>query len=145
MRITGYGNHHFFYVEGGNIFHVTEVLEIGFHVFNPVNSKRNYGDEKLTSIYEGGLGYEPSDKVFIGANIVHEEGQPINVITGFQYSFAKKIFFRGGISTEVPQVFVGFGLRWKSFRADIVFIHHPQLGISPALLLIFEKDKIKEE
>ena len=138
MRIAGYGNDGVINFELGTIWHVTDKFHTGIHVFNPVGGKfGKSGDEKLAAVYKAGFGYEVSEKVFLNAEVIKEEDKPVNIQAGLQYNFAKKFFVRTGISTEAVFYYLGAGLSWKNMRVDLNASYHPQLGITPGLLLIF--------
>ncbi|MEO8961819.1 MAG: hypothetical protein ABI325_08060 [Ginsengibacter sp.] len=93
-------------------------------------------NEKLSSNYKFGLGYEASERFLISAEIVKQEDMPINVNAGVQYNFDKQFFARFGIATETESPYAGAGVSWSNFRIDISASYHPQLGVSPGLMLI---------
>ena len=99
--------------------------------------------EKLASVYTFGIGYEASEKFFISTEIIKEEDQPVNVNTGMQYKFLPQLLARIGMSAAVSTGWMGFGFLWKSLRLDVAAAYHPQLGITPGLLLLY-KFKTKE-
>ena len=145
LRIAGYGKDVLFNFEAGAILHISERVYAGLHIFNPTGSKFGKNHlEKLSSAYSAGVGYEASEKVFISAEIIKEEDKPVNINTGLQYVFAKKLFARIGLYTEAAHLYFGIGLKWTVFRVDITGSYHPQLGLTPGLLLVFE-GKRKEE
>ncbi|MES2850756.1 MAG: hypothetical protein V4685_16980, partial [Bacteroidota bacterium] len=123
--------------EIGALVHLTDKLNAGLHVYNPVGGKFSKTDEKLTSAYKVGLGYDASEKFFISAELVKEEDFPVNMNAGFQYQFAKQFFARGGISSANSVAYGGLGLSWSNLRLDISASYHQQLGVSPGLLLIY--------
>ena len=138
IRIAGYGNDAAISFELGTILHLTDKLHAGIHVNNPVGGKFGKDQqEKLSSVYTIGIGYEASDKFFVSTEIIKEEDQPVNVNAGFQYKFLPQLLTRIGISTATSTGWMGIGLSWKSFRVDITAAYHPQLGITPGLLLLF--------
>lgn len=122
--------------EIGLISHLTDKVSAGIHVYNPIGGKFSKTDEKLTSAYKFGLGYDASDKFFISAEAVKEEDFPLNVNAGVQYRFMKQLFARAGIASATSLAYGGVGLAWNNLRLDISGSYHPQLGWSPGLLLI---------
>lgn len=145
FRIPVYGNSSAINFELGAIAHLTDKISAGIHVYNPVGGKlSNTEDEKLGSVYTFGIAYEPSDKFFVTTKIIKDEGQPVNVDAGFEYSFMKQFFVRGGISTEVASSFLGAGVGFKSFRLDVTASYHQQLGFTPGLLLIVNFNEKKD-
>lgn len=137
FRIPAYGNSSAVNFELSAIAHLSEKLHAGIHAYNPVGGKLSKTDnEKLSSIYKFGIGYEASDKFFVSTEIIKEEDQPVNVDVGVQYNFMKQFFVRAGTSTETTNSYVGAGISWKNFRLDISGSYHQQLGFTPGLMLI---------
>jgi len=142
IQASGYGNSSAVNFEIGTVFHLTDKLNAGVHAYNPIGGK--YGknsEEKLASVYTVGLGYEASDKFFISTEIEKEENQPVNINAGMQYKFLPQFMARAGIATNTSNVFAGVGLFLKTFRLDIVSSYHPQLGVTPGLMLVFNFSK----
>jgi hypothetical protein len=137
--VPSYSNASTVNFEIGAIVHLTDQLNMGIHVYNPVGGNFGKADEKLTAAYKMGLGYDVSEKFFVSAEIVKEEDYPVNVNAGFQYQFVKQFFARAGISTATSSAYAGFGIGWKNLRLDVSGSYHPQLGWSPGLMLIVEK------
>ena len=137
FKIPGYANATTINFEIGAIAHLTDKLHTGIHVYNPVGGKLSkQDDEKLSSAYTFGMGYEASDNFFVSSEIVKEENLPVNVNIGLQYNFKKQFFVRAGIATETTNTYAGAGISWKNFRLDVNGSYHPQLGFTPGLLLI---------
>ena len=142
LQIAGYGNSSAINFQIGAIMHLTEKLNVGFHTYNPVGGKFGKDNqEKLASVYTAGMGYEASENFFISAEIQKEENKPVSVNAGLQYKFIQQLLLRGGVCSATSLVYVGIGLQLKSFRLDITTSHHPQLGITPGLLLVFNGKK----
>ena len=138
IRIAGYGNDAAVSFEIGTVLHVTDKLHAGVHANNPVGGKFGKDQqEKLASVYTFGLGYEASEKFFVSAEIIKEEDQPVNVNAGLQYKFLSRLLARAGMSTNTSTAWLGIGLTLKSFRVDVTSAYHPQLGITPGVLLLF--------
>jgi hypothetical protein len=137
FRIPGYQNSSAVNFEIGAIAHLTEKVHLGIHFYNPVGGYLSKtADEKLGAIYKFGIGYEVSENFLISAEIVKQEDFPINVNAGIQYSFAKQFFARVGIATEKESPYAGAGVYWNNLRLDVTASYHPQLGLSPGLMLI---------
>jgi hypothetical protein len=146
-RIPSYGNVSTINFEIGAMMHVTDKINAGIHVYNPVGGKLGTStplstkDDKLASAYKMGIGYDASDKFFISSEIIKEEDKPVNVIAGLQYRFAKQFFARAGFISETTSAYAGAGVAWKNLRLDISSSYHPQLGFSPGILLIMNFKK----
>lgn len=136
-RIPAYGNASTINFEIGAMLHLTDKLNAGVHVYNPVGGKLGKdSEEKLASAYKIGLGYDASEKFFVSVEIIKEEDNPVNVIAGLQYQFAKQFFAKAGFISESSTAYAGAGVAWKNLRLDISSSYHPQLGFSPGILLI---------
>lgn len=136
-RIPTYGNASAINFELGTLLHLTDKLNAGIHIYNPVGGKLGKTDEeKLASSYKAGLGYDVSERFFISVEIIKEEDKPVDVIAGIQYQFARQFFIRAGFLSKSTMLYAGAGLAWKNLRLDITSSYHPQLGFSPGILLI---------
>ncbi len=137
FRIPGYQNSNAVNFEAGAIAHLTDQLHVGIHFYNPVGGNLSKTDnEKLGSIYKFGVGYEAGENFIISAEIVKQENFPVNVNAGVQYNFARQFFARMGISSENETPYAGAGISWNNLRLDVSASYHPQLGLSPGLMLI---------
>jgi len=138
IRIAGYGSDAAVSFEIGTVLHLSDKLHAGVQANNPVGGKFGKDQqEKLASVYTFGLGYEASEKFFVSAGIIKEEDQPVNVNAGLQYKFLPQLLTRAGIATATSSGWFGIGLSLKSFRIDVTTAYHPQLGITPGVLLLF--------
>ena len=146
IRISSYGNSSAINFEIGTVLHLTDKLHAGVHAYNPVGGKFGKNqEEKLASVYTAGVGYEASDKFFVSAEIEKEEDQPVNVNAGMQYKFLPQFLARVGIATNTSNLYAGVGFALRSFRLDVVAGYHPQLGVTPGLLLIYDFSKKNAE
>jgi hypothetical protein len=136
-RIPSYSNAATINFEAGAIMHFSEKFHGGIHVYNPIGgalSKTN--NEKLASAYKLGMGYDASDNFFVSAEIIKEEDRPVSVTAGAQYRFMNQLFARAGFVSGNSTGFAGLGVAWKNLRLDISGSYHPQLGLSPGIMLI---------
>ena len=138
IRISnGYGNASAISFELGTVLHISDKLNAGIHINNPIGGKFGKDQqEKLSSVYGFGIGYEASEKFFISFEIEKEEDQPVNVNAGFQYKFIPQLLVRAGMASATSSAWLGVGLTIKSFRLDVTTSYHPQLGISPGLMIL---------
>jgi len=144
INIPTYGNASAVSFEIGTIVHVSEKLHAGMHANNPVGGK--FGkeqQEKLSSLYAVGLGYDASPKFFISCELEKEEDQPINVNTGFQYKLISQLLVRAGVSSSTSTFWAGIGLSLKSLRIDVTSAFHSQLGVTPGVLILFNFNEKK--
>lgn len=144
FKVEGYGNASTVNFEGGLILHVSDQFQTGIHFYNPTRAsigKNN--EEKLPMVYSFGLGYDVSEKFFIGTEIEKIEDQPVNVNAGFQYAFEKKLFARVGISSATSSFYFGAGFLWNGLRIDVAASLHPSLGMTPGMLLVYNSPETK--
>lgn len=142
---SGYGSAAAISVDIGTVWHISERLHTGLHVANPVEGKLGKTkQEKLASVYTIGFGFDASEKLMCSAEIQKEENQPVNVNAGIQYKFVKQVLVRIGISSVTSSGWFGAGLFLKTFRVDFTASYHPQLGITPGILLLYQLKKKKK-
>ena len=140
VQVAGYGNAGAVNFEAGALFHFTDQLHGGIHVYNPTSSKLGKNEEeKLPAVYSVGLGYDASDDFFVSAEIEKTENLPLNVNAAIQYRFANRFLARAGVTTATSVYFLGAGFTLKNFRLDVMASVHPQLGVTPGLMLIYTK------
>lgn len=140
MQLSGYGNASAVNVEAGLLFYVNEQVTAGIHVSNPTSAKLNKGvDEKLPAIYTAGIGYQPSDKLLISAEFQKQEDYEMSVNAGIQYLFGEKLTARAGFTTATETYMVGLGVQLQMFRLDAIASVHPYLGVTPGLMLLFNR------
>jgi len=146
VRAAGYGSDGTVVVELGSIWHVTNQVHLGVHVFNPYGGRYGkQGREKIAWIYKAGAGYEVSEKVLLSADVLKEEDKPVNVLAGLQYIIANRLLIRAGIATATATPWTGAGWTLKNMRVEVTGQYHPQLGFTPGLLLIFNTGKERSE
>ena len=131
ISIAGYGNASAIGAECGLVFHITEQLHTGIHARLP--EARLHIPVAVTA----GIGYEASPLFFIGGEVIKEEDQPVSINAGLQYKLIEQVVVKAGISAATSSVWLGAGFIWKAFRLDVVSSYHPQLGITPGLLIVF--------
>lgn len=138
FKTAGYGTASAINFEGGAILHVNDQFQTGIHIYNPTRvSIGKNGEEKLPVMYSFGMGYDVSDKFFIGTEIEKVENQPININTGLQYSFDEKLFAKTGIASATSWFYIGLGFLLNGIRIDVTASMHPNLGMTPSLLLLY--------
>jgi hypothetical protein len=130
--------------EAGAIMHISDKLNAGVHVYNPVSAGLGKDKtEKLAAAYKFGLGYDISDDFYIASEILKEQNLPLNITSSFQYQFKKQFFVRAGFRSDNNTGFAGVGFLHKNLRIDLASSFHPQLGVSPGLLLIYNFKEAK--
>lgn len=131
-----YGSAYTVSVEAGIIIHLSDKVHAGAHVNNPVGGKWSKGGTgKLPAVYSFGLGYDASAVFFTGVEIVKEEDQPVSIQAGFIYQPLPLIRIRAGVSTATASAWMALGIAKKGWGFDITAAYHPQLGMSPGIIL----------
>ncbi|MFN2439790.1 MAG: hypothetical protein ABR503_11375 [Chitinophagaceae bacterium] len=144
IKLAGYGSASAINFEGGLLYHFTEQFHVGIHTYNPTGASfQKNEEEKLPAIYTAGLGYEVSNKFFISGEL-QKLDEDLNVNAGMQYSFDEKLFARAGFTSTASVYYLGLGVMLKSFRLDATASVHPELGITPGLLLLFKGSDKKQ-
>lgn len=140
LQVAGYGSAGAVNFDASAIFHFTEQLHGGVHIYNPASSKLGKNnEERLPSVYSAGLGFDASEDFFASAEIEKTENQPLNINATIQYKFAERFLARGGVVSSTSVFYLGAGFVLKNFRIDATASVHPQLGVSPGLLFIYTK------
>lgn len=134
FQISGYGQAGSVNSAVGVFVHPSEKMTLGLYVFNPVGGKIGKNtNEKMASLYKTSMGYYASPQVYVGVDLIKEEGRPFSMQAAMYYQFAGQFFAGMGILT-VPGVPFGWaGWMRKDLRIDMHVSYHPQLGFTPAL------------
>lgn len=140
VTIPAYGHAGALNAEVGVVVHLTDQLRTGLHLYNPgsVALGKN-GEEQLPSIYSIGFGYDLSDQLFFTASFDKIQGKPVSVLAGIQYRFHNRISVNAGIASATATYTAGVGIWLKAFQLTAVASLHPHLGLTPGLMLVFDK------
>ena len=127
-----YGNVGNIVFEAGILAEPIKNLTLGFHVFNPTQTKnKKLNNEPITTALRAGIGYSFQETAFIGAELEHQIDQPSTFRAGVEYQMIENLFFRVGINTEPREFSVGLGYHFQNLKANIAFTNHQPLGITP--------------
>ena len=122
--------------EVGLILTPSESTRIGIHIFNPVpNSLRK---SFLPTSIRVGAGTYLNKSLFAGVESEMSTGSKLIIRTGFEYEAAKKLWLRGGFSTDNNSFSFGLGWLVKIAQMDIGFVTHDKLGVTSSVSLIFK-------
>jgi hypothetical protein len=136
-RIRGYGNAARVAAEGAVLVHFSESLHAGFQVCHPAGIASRKGVANLPAVYTAGMEYRPSSVVILTAELIKTEQFPIAVQSGIEYRFAPQLSAKAGINSRTAAFFVAAGFGLKTFRMELIGDVHPQLGLTPGLLLLY--------
>jgi len=139
-RIPSYPGYSGFDAEIGAILHLNRQLHFGLHAYHPFGKA---GKGVAPAVYKAGLGYDASDRFYTGIELMKAESSPAVVVVMVQYRLSGILYTRAGFSSNPASPFLAVGISIRSFRVDLSVSHHPQLGYSPGILLIFGKNERK--
>ena len=136
-RTSGeYDNNKSVTFETGVILTPSDNLKIGIHLFNPVpNSLRK---TSLPSRLRIGAGSNLTTTLFAGAEAEMSTGNKLIFRTGLEYEAAKRLWIRGGFSTDNNSFCFGMGYLTKIVIVDFGFTTHEKLGVTSSVSLIFK-------
>ena len=135
-RIRGFGHAAQVAVEGGVVLHISNAFHAGLQVCHPAGIALK-GVAKLPAVYTAGMEYHPADAVTLTAELIKTEMVPLAVQPGIEYRFASKLWAKLGMNSRTAAFFVAAGYGLKLFRLEVIGEVHPQLGLTPGLLFLY--------
>lgn len=141
LQIAGYGSVKAVSAEAGFLLHLSSKLHTGIHLDNP--GGKHSGDKtlKLPPIYTMGWGYDFSAQLFLSAEIVKEENQPVDARIGIHYVIVPALLVRVMFQTASASGWFSAGVTRSRGRLDVYTGYHPQLGPSAGILLSYSFNK----
>ncbi|MGZ5189919.1 MAG: hypothetical protein ACXWCZ_02805 [Flavisolibacter sp.] len=137
-KTIGYDSRSTVNFELGFIYHLTEQIHAGGHIYNPIGIKKSdFKSIQLPVIFSAGIGYDVSQNFFAGFIIEKENFQPVSINVAVKYVFAKSLFARLGVKSGTSVFSFGTGVQFQAFRFELLTSIHPQLGITPALMIVY--------
>jgi len=136
-RTSGeYNNNQSVTCEAGLLITPSENIRIGIHLFNPVpNSIRK---TYMPATLRVGAGTELNKLLFAGVEAEMSSGSKLIIRTGFEYEAAKKLWLRGGFSTNNSSFSFGLGYLAKIAQIDLGFVTHEKLGVTTSVSIVFK-------
>ncbi|MCC7246815.1 MAG: hypothetical protein IT269_14110 [Saprospiraceae bacterium] len=112
---------------------------VGARIQNPAQQK--IGNDLIPSLLRIGATWQPSQLLLINAEVEKDLEREGQVKAGFEYMPLEKFVLRAGVRAGLAtRLGFGAGFRLKSgLRADLGAEWHPQLGITPALMISWIK------
>lgn len=133
-----YGNKGVVTFEIGLLSKINEHLNIGAHIFNPVQAKlTDYNNERIPATIRLGAAYAFDENILVSAEAEKDTQMDPNFKLGLEYRIIEQIYVRGGISTNPGLYSFGFGLDFKKLKIDFSSSIHSVLGYSPQISLIY--------
>lgn len=131
-----YDNAGFVTFEAGILVLISENTSIGVHLFNPLpNSLRK---KELPSCLRVGAGTNFNELLFAAVEAELSSGNNLIIKTGFEYEAFRKVWIRGGFSTENTSFSFGAGFLTKFAKIDLGFLTHDKLGITSVISVMFK-------
>lgn len=110
----------------------------GIHLFNPVrNQSGTNHQEGLPVILKTGINYSFSSSVSFTLETAKELSKKAVFKGGIEYHPLPILFLRAGIHSDQARSAFGIGLLLHQFQLDLSASYHPTLGISSQLNLIY--------
>jgi hypothetical protein len=136
INMAGYGRAPAITAEAGFLYRLADQWSLGFNAYNPAGAWLGKNRvERLPAIYSLGLGFDPSEKLYLGFELLKEENQPVDFRAGLQYAFHERFFARAGLASSSSTFCMGAGTRLGLLRVDATAALHPQAGLTPGVLI----------
>lgn len=118
-RAENFGPHTAFSLDFGGITEIAKSITVGAYITNLTQSKLIGTDgERLPTKLVAGVGFKPSEKVFLATEIEKDIDYQSTWKTGLEYNFYQKVFFRTGFNLNPNAAFFGLGLHKKNLKVD---------------------------
>lgn len=138
LRIPNYGGSVAMSVDIGLQYRVTQQMIVGVHYANL--GDLGYDTDAFSivpSVVRGGATYDFADVVSISADMVYHLDDRLDTRVGLEYRLAEWFCFRGGISLNPMQQYVGFGVQRDQIMVDLTAAFHGRLGMSPQISVAY--------
>jgi long-subunit fatty acid transport protein len=130
--IAGYGTRTSATFQLGTIFKVTDHINLGAHVYNPLRIKFNSEtEERIPTVFRIGATYHRNEKFWITAELEQDLDLPLAFRAGIDYKVNEILFIRAGILSLPLAGTAGAGLVFGSFRMELTGAWQPITGFSP--------------
>lgn len=133
-----YGNAQAVSFEIGIYSKLSEKLELGAHMFNPIGMQ--IGEENPESIPVGfqlGLLYHVDHKLILATEVEKILDKKTSYKFGLEYLIGDHLMVRTGVATAPTLFTFGFGLKMKNLVFDVGTGFHQTLGFTPRVSLHF--------
>lgn len=122
----------------GCLYKLTEGLQMGIQVSNPVWKNKNPNVQTKPFTCSFGLGWKMSDMVSICTLLEKTEDQPTDLKTGISYRFDKKLETHLGLSVDGAGFYVGAGYVLAGMEINVTMVVHQRLGMTPGMALLYQ-------
>lgn len=132
-----------FSVAAGLLYAPSETFRAGLRLVDlPANLRA--GSRQLPSFVIAGIQYRPEQRLLLFAEL--ESGGPFTLwrLAG-EFSAGEHLYVRYGICTKPFTNSAGIGYHFNKFKTSLSASHHPVLGISPCVSLVYLTGKCKKQ
>ena len=132
-NIENYGSRSLFTFEAGVLADLLPQVSIGFHIFSPIRVEWLEGD-RVPTIFSLGVGYHPSGKLLITAEVEKDIEYDARFRAGVEYRIIEQLQLRTGIATKPTNIHFGLGFRLaEKLQLDAAVRYHQVLGYTPGV------------
>jgi len=134
-RIAGdYRNRNDLTFEAGLMYKALDALTLAVHVYNPVPTSIHESDIPL--VIRIGTAYKFTQSFIVIGELETSNMYGANFRFAVEYEFAGNFFLRGAAMSQPAGFAFGAGYSGKVFQANMGFITHESLGLTPSLSLV---------
>ncbi|MDB5201461.1 MAG: hypothetical protein JWQ27_870 [Ferruginibacter sp.] len=135
--IPGYNTRALLGLKLGLLCYPTDQLTLGLHIKKSVVMNKT-NEQKITAGtgFTMGAGYEISEQLLVATMFEKTSEKSIGFSISVQYQFAKLFFVRTCYDAAENNLGTAAGIGWKKLRLLLSGSYHPQLGISPAMMIL---------
>ena len=118
-RAESFGTNTAISIDFGGVTEITAQLSVGAYISNLTQSKLIGTDgERLPTKLVTGLGFRPSEKIFIATEIEKDLDYQTTWRSGLEYAIYKKVFFRTGFNMNPNAAYFGLGAQKRNLKVD---------------------------
>jgi hypothetical protein len=84
-----------------------------------------------------GLGFRPSDKIFVATEIEKDIDYKATWRSGLEYAIYKKVFFRTGFNFNPNAAYFGLGAQKKNLKFDYAIRFNQIIGLAHQVSAVY--------
>jgi hypothetical protein len=126
--------------EAGLLYKVSEKLNFGAHIFNPVHGglESLNGKIRMPVSFRTGASYRFSEILMICLELEKNSGNNLVLKTGTEFLLLQNLTIRFGFYGKPFAYTAGIGYRFGKISTDIGFSYFGNLGITPSVSIAFD-------
>jgi hypothetical protein len=128
-----------------SLWHIADNVYTSFTITNPYFLFQDKNTIHAAGSSQMGIGYQASDKVYLGFEIDKEEKTKAHSLMMVSYRFEDKFYAKIYWSTGNNQPYFSTGIQLKNFKLEVGCSYHSVLGPSPCVAMYFEKQRVPED